>query len=148
MSTTTSRKRDADHLSNSDIDVKKPKGNGSITSFFGLPKPRTPVAPGLVNTSQTSTSPKFNKARWVAGLTTEQKDLLKLEIETLDESWLAHLKEEVLTKEFLNLKRFLKTEIDSGAQIFPPLGEVYAWYEISGLFRIPDTISLKGNNAN
>ena len=136
MTATTSRKRDADHLSNSFIDVKKTKGNGSITSFFGIPKPKNPATPGLVNADQTSASPKFNKAKWVAGLTAEQKDLLNLEIETLDESWLAHLKEEVLTKEFLNLKRFLKKEIASGVQIFPPLGEVYAWYKISSLFHI------------
>ncbi|KAI9701844.1 MAG: uracil DNA glycosylase [Candelina mexicana] len=105
--------------------AKKPKADGSITSFFGAPK----------NVSTTSsTSPavptpvvKFDKARWLEKLTEEQKELLKLEIETLHESWLAHLKEEVLTKEFLDLKRFLKKEKEDGKTVFPPLEDVYSW---------------------
>jgi len=60
-------------------------------------------------------------------LTPEQKDLLQLEINTLDESWLAHLKDEVVTTEFLNLKRFLKKEKDSKAKVFPPEEDVYSW---------------------
>jgi uracil-DNA glycosylase len=50
-----------------------------------------------------------------------------LEIDTLDESWLAYLKDEVVTTEFLNLKRFLKKEKDSKAKIFPPEEDVYSW---------------------
>lgn len=53
--------------------------------------------------------------------------LLGLEIETLHESWLAQLKDEVLTKEFLELKRFLKAEHDKGEKIFPPAPDVYSW---------------------
>ncbi|KAJ6140431.1 hypothetical protein N7470_010436 [Penicillium chermesinum] len=87
-------KRNADHLAASAADSKKPKG-GSITS-------------------------SFNKAKWVASLTPEQRDLLQLEIDTLDESWLAHLKDDVVSTDFLNLKRFLKKEKDSKAKIFPP----------------------------
>jgi uracil-DNA glycosylase len=71
---------------------------------------------------------KFNKEAWVAKLTDEQKELLKLEIDTLHESWLAVLKDEVVTKEFLDLKRFLKQEIASGKKIFPPMEDVYSWY--------------------
>lgn len=63
----------------------------------------------------------------MASLTPEQKDLLQLEIDTLDESWLAHLKDEVVSPEFLNLKRFLKKEKDSGAKIFPPEEDIYSW---------------------
>lgn len=107
-------------------DAKKPKANGSITSFFGAPKP--------VSTSS-STSPvapppavKFDKDAWLAKLTDEQKELLKLEIETLHESWLAHLKDEVVTKEFLDLKRFLRKEKEDGKTIFPPLEDVYSWW--------------------
>jgi len=54
--------------------------------------------------------------------------LLALEIQSLDESWLAHLKEEVVSKDFLNLKRFLKQEHESGRKIFPPASDVYSWY--------------------
>jgi len=96
-------------------EVKKPKANGSITSFFGSP---------TTNPSTSSTNPAkppkepapitFNKEEWVAGLTTEQKSLLKLEIETLHESWLSVLKDEVTSKSFLSLKRFLKEEGEKG----------------------------------
>lgn len=71
--------------------------------------------------------PKFDKAKWVEKLTPEQKDLLALEIASLDESWLAHLKDEIVTKDFLDLKRFLKKEHDSGKKIFPPAADVYSW---------------------
>ena len=70
---------------------------------------------------------KFDKAKWASKLSAEQQKLLKLEIDTLDASWLSHLKEEVLSKEFLDLKRFLQREIDSGKKIFPPLEDVYSW---------------------
>ena len=80
--------------------------------------------------------PKFDKAKWVEKLTPEQKDLLALEIASLDESWLAHLKDEVVTKDFLDLKRFLKKEHDSGKKIFPPAADVYSWYD-SAIYILP-----------
>ena len=93
----------------------------------------TSVTAPIFNTGSTSTAPeppakKFDKAQWVEKLTPEQKDLLALEIESLDESWLAQLKDEVLSKDFLELKRFLKREHESGAKIFPPAPDVYSWY--------------------
>ena len=113
-------KRNADHLPSPTTDNKKPKPKGnSITSFFGVPKTKP--------TSATTPS-SFNKEKWVASLTPEQKELLQLEINTLDESWLARLKEEVVTPEFLELKRFLKKEKESGAKIFPPEKDIYSWY--------------------
>ena len=75
--------------------------------------------------------PKFDKAKWVEKLTPEQKDLLALEIASLDESWLSQLKDEVVTKDFLDLKRFLKKEHESGKKIFPPAADVYSWYVIA-----------------
>lgn len=61
-------------------------------------------------------------------MTEEQKTLLQLEIDTLDVSWLKELQDEVLTKEFLDLKRFLKREVDAGKVIFPKMEDVYAWF--------------------
>jgi uracil-DNA glycosylase len=114
---------------------KKPKtGNSSITSFFGPPKTTVASkASGTPSTNGTTSAPeapalKFNKEKWVAGLTEEQRELLQLEIKTLDDSWLAHLKEEVTSKEFLELKRFLAREMAGPKKIFPPQEDVYSWY--------------------
>ncbi|KAF2459270.1 uracil-DNA glycosylase-like protein [Lineolata rhizophorae] len=96
-------------------DSKKSKSNGSITSFFGAPK------------ASAKPSVPFDKNAWVSKLTDEQKDLLKLEIDTLHESWFKHLKEEMLTPEFLDLKRFIKKEKDARKTIYPPLPDVYSW---------------------
>ncbi|KAJ5875560.1 Uracil-DNA glycosylase [Penicillium subrubescens] len=123
-------KRNADHLSGSAADPKKPKG-GSITSFFGVPKPKAlstaTNGSGINGTATAPRSSTFNKEKWVASLTPEQKELLQLEIDTLDESWLAHLKDEIVTTEFLNLKRFLKKEKEGKVKIFPPEEDVYSW---------------------
>lgn len=117
-------KRNSDHLSAPGVESKKPKG-GSITAFFGVPKPKSLSTQATGSASARSSS--FNKEKWVASLTPEQQELLRLEIDTLDESWLAHLKDEVVTPEFLNLKRFLKKEKESNAKIFPPEADVYSW---------------------
>jgi hypothetical protein len=132
LSSMATLKRKPDPLTASTSDLKKPKKDASLTSFFGAPK-----ASNASTKSASSTSPitsasepalvKFDKDKWVSGLSDEQKKLVKLEIDTLDSSWLAHLREEVLHKDFLELKRFLQNELDSGKKIFPPLEEVYSW---------------------
>jgi uracil-DNA glycosylase len=105
-------------------DSKKPKG-GSITAFFGAPKPKPAnTESGSIPAPRPS---NFNKEKWVASLTPEQKELLQLEIDTLDESWLAHLKDEVVSTDFLNLKRFLKKEKEMNIKVFPPEEDVYSW---------------------
>lgn len=110
-------------------DPKKPRQNGSITSFFGAPKPLSTSANGKGNSSPAASvaAATFNKDKWVASLTDEQKELLKLEIDTLDESWLAQLKTEIVSKEFLDLKRFLDREAAAGKKIFPPREDIYSW---------------------
>lgn len=123
--------------------AKKPKANGSITAFFSQPKPNPPTSSTNPSDSKTNgngnaaqkaagaeaTQPlKFDKDAWVAKLTEEQKELLKLEIETLHESWLGALKDEVVSKEFLDLKRFLKKELETGKKVFPPSDDIYSWY--------------------
>lgn len=130
-------------------DSKKVKANGSITSFFGPPKTvaktistTTKVISNTVDGTTTETTvetvvedvetvkPKFDKKKWAEKLTTEQKELLGLEIETLDASWFAVLKDELLSKEFLALKRFLKDEHIAKKTIFPPAEDVYSWYDL------------------
>src|SRR4051794_41015602 len=91
-------------------EAKKPRGS-TINAFF------TPVGGGKTSNGSAAAA-KFDKEAWVAKLTDEQKELLKLEIDTLHESWLAHLKDEMLTKDFLDLKRFLRAEEKAGKKIF------------------------------
>ena len=121
-----SLKRKAGAPTDSPTDSKKQK-QGSLTSFFGAPKPAaTSSAPAATKTAPPPV--KFDKEKWEASLSTEQKSLLKLEIDTLDPSWLAHLKDDLTSSYFLDLKRYLQKELDSGKKIFPPLEEVYSWY--------------------
>lgn len=141
-----SLKRKAADLATSD--AKKPKANASITSFFSAPKTNASTSTTKVVSKTTSTSTvgssqssktasfeevvttpvAFDKEAWLKKLTPEQKDLLALEINTLDESWLKELRNDILTKDFLDLKRFLKKEHDQGKKIFPPAADVYSWY--------------------
>ncbi len=144
---TTPLKRKAADLASTAAAVKKPKANASITSFFTAPKSAPNNSIGTPATSSTTSNPvvpvsqteslpavsKFDKAKWVEKLTSEQRELLKLEIDTLHESWLAQLKEEVLSKEFLELKRFLKKEKEAGKKVFPPEEDVYSWYVLKSV---------------
>lgn len=117
---------------------KKPKVNASITSFFGAPK-SSPAGAGTGTSSAPSSSPaepassSWNKDKWVAGLTVEQKRHLQLEITTLDPSWLQHLRDEITTPEFIALKKFLESEVKAGKKVFPPREDVYSWYVLSFL---------------
>jgi uracil-DNA glycosylase len=137
-----SLKRKASTLPTSGTDAKKPKANGSITSFFGPPKTvSTTQKPTGTGTASVSSSPapatpvsKFDKEAWVKKLTPEQKELLKLEIETLHESWLKELKEEIVSDSFLELKKFLKREAEGGKKVFPPMEDVYSWFVARLLF--------------
>jgi len=82
---------------------------GSLTTFFGPP-------PGS-KTLSTSAKIAFDKGAWIDTLTPPQRELLKyrppvtcgsrligrLEIETLDDSWLAVLKDELTKPYFLKV---------------------------------------------
>ena len=133
----TPLKRKADEVATSA--TKKPKADASITSFFKQPALSEQKSAGGATSTPLSSltkpspadpptaAPKFDKAKWIEKLNPEQKELLTLEIETLHESWLAQLKDEILSKDFLELKRFLKKEKESGKTVFPPMEDVYSW---------------------
>ena len=123
---TNSLKRKAVDLATAE--AKKPKANASITSFFGAPKSNPSTSSTTPSDPPVEPAPvQFDKDEWVKGLSDEQRSLLKLEIETLHESWLGVLKDHVTSKSFLNLKKFLKEEGEKGTKIFPPLEDVYSW---------------------
>ena len=114
-----SLKRKATNIATDASKKAKPSANGagkgSITAFFGAPKT---VHKAEVN---------FSKADWIKKLSAEEKELLKLEIDTLHESWLPHLKDVLVSPQFLALKRFLKKELDSKQTVYPPMKDVYSW---------------------
>jgi len=97
-----------------------------VASIFKLPDNSGHIPPTSPLSAKTSV--KFDKSAWISKLTSEQKELLDLEINTLDESWLAVLKEDIVHPSFLSLKKFLQEERSKGKEIFPPEADVYSWY--------------------
>jgi len=93
----------------------------------------TPLTP---RSSQSPSKPfKWDKDAWVAQLSPENRELLDLEIKTMDESWLAVLYKELTKPYFLSLKRFL-TERRRNAQVFPPENDVYSWSRLTPLHNV------------
>ncbi|KAK6351356.1 uracil DNA glycosylase [Orbilia javanica] len=88
-------------------------------------KPKASTITGFFSAAPSSKGP-FDKAAWASKLTPQQKDLLKLEIDTLDASWLAVLKDALLEPSFLKLKAFLKEEFKAN-RAYPPANDVYSW---------------------
>lgn len=107
-------------------EAKKAKASSNILNFFG-PK-STSTSASSPTSAPAEPEIKFDKQKWLGGLTDEQKQLLSLEIETLHHSWLAHLKDDITSKDFLELKRFLNREAAAGKKVFPPPEDVYSWY--------------------
>ncbi|KAK9476097.1 uracil-DNA glycosylase-like protein [Lipomyces japonicus] len=112
----------------------------------------TIVTPNSITTATTTTMTTtvkagvaFDKNKWINGLTTEQRDLLQLEIATMEESWLAALHAEFTKPYFLKLKRFLMTEHTTGKQvILPPASDVYAWSRLTPLSSV--TVVILGQD--
>ncbi|KAI0547831.1 uracil-DNA glycosylase [Xylaria curta] len=104
-----------------DANKKTKTTTASITSFFGPPKTSPSSSQG------SNPASRFDKAAWVATLTPDQKKNLGLEINTLDPSWLALLKDEIVKPEFIALKKFIEAEVRSGQDVFPPSEDVYSW---------------------
>ena len=123
----TSLKRKASSIGKAPAE-KKAKVDSTITSFFGPPK-NVPAASATTPGTRTGpgTGGSFDKAKWVETLTEEQRELLKLEIDTMHESWLALLKDDITIPKFLELKRFLKREAGAGRKIYPPEEDIYSW---------------------
>ncbi|KAK9459671.1 uracil-DNA glycosylase-like protein [Lipomyces oligophaga] len=78
----------------------------------------------------------FDKQKWVDSLTSEQRELLALEIHTMDDSWLAVLHAELTKAYFLKLKRFLIAEDKAGEKILPPAKDVYSWSRLTPLDKV------------
>lgn len=96
------------------------------------------VTPGLAmfQARPPTISQKFDKNEWIKSLTPEQRKLLDLEINTMDDSWLAVLHQEMTKPYFLELKKFLRDEWNSGKVIFPPQRDIYSWSRLAPLPKV------------
>ncbi|GMG28418.1 unnamed protein product [Ambrosiozyma monospora] len=133
MTTSESKKRSiTDFFSVS----KKQKSTPSNATPASSKKTSSPVK-AIKHHAQQPTLSTFNKQKWVDSLTAEQKELLDLEINTLDESWLAVLYTELTKTYFLDLKRFLKREWSTPNNvIFPPQEDIYSWSRLTPLSKV------------
>ncbi|KAG7895453.1 hypothetical protein KL936_000161 [Ogataea polymorpha] len=86
-------------------------------------------------TLQVTTTSSFDKQKWINSLTAEQKDLLELEISSMESSWLALLHQELTKPYFLGLKRFLLSEWKSQT-IFPPKENIYSWTRLTPVYNV------------
>ncbi|KAG0674611.1 uracil DNA glycosylase [Pichia californica] len=75
----------------------------------------------------------FNKEKYIESLTTEQKYLLDLEINTMEDSWFELLHKEFTKPYFIELKKFLIKEWNSNTPIFPPREDIYSWTRLTPL---------------
>ncbi|RGB42076.1 uracil-DNA glycosylase-like protein, partial [Rhizophagus diaphanus] len=57
----------------------------------------------------------------------ENKELLSLEIKTMNSEWLKGLSDVIQKPYFIELKKYLQREKDNNKKIFPPEPEIYSW---------------------
>ena len=78
--------------------LETPVKSKSITAFF-KPAEGPASKKRVISTASISKAviPKFDKTKWIEGLTAEQRQLLDLEINTLHDSWLASLPRRIST---------------------------------------------------
>ena len=106
------------------------KKSRAITSFFSgageesrkKPRAATPVLSGAGDPVI-----DFDKDAWAETLTEDQKRLLQLELETMHVSWLAELKDVLITPQFLSLKEFLEREKEEKRIVYPAEADIYSW---------------------
>lgn len=69
----------------------------------------------------------FDKDVWAQTLSEGQRRLLQLELETMHVSWLAELKDVLITPQFLSLKEFLEKEKKEKRIVYPAEADIYSW---------------------
>lgn len=84
------------------------------------------------STSKAVAIPTVDIDAFRSGLSTEDRELLSLELDTLDRSWLPVLLPTIRSTEYKQLKRFLWQQNWRGADhvhpsIFPPAADVFSW---------------------
>ncbi|GAA5869352.1 hypothetical protein JCM1840_005447 [Sporobolomyces johnsonii] len=117
--------------------AKRPRLSPPLTTVPSASLPSTPLSTSAIANSASTFAPSaYQAALATAGSSPTEADLLRLECETLDPSWLALLQDELKKPYFLSLKKFLWQEglrgttekDDKGkAKVFPPARDVYSW---------------------
>ncbi|EPX71927.1 uracil DNA N-glycosylase Ung1 [Schizosaccharomyces octosporus yFS286] len=128
-----SEKRKADE---SNENVPQKTKQQCLEKFFTA-KPKTPKNEPIVqsNTVSNQKNSMFDKKKWIDGLTGDQRKLLQLEIDTMEDSWFEALKDEFLQPYFLNLKKFLQSEWQK-ERVFPPKEDIYSWSHHTPLSKV------------
>ncbi|KAF9970660.1 uracil DNA glycosylase [Actinomortierella ambigua] len=149
---TPSLKRAADSSQRPD-NSKKPSGarpmaQSSLLAFVkktpSTTSDTTQDNDGETTASSTTSSPnlktppaKFQeKIDILKSLKPEQAELLRLEQNTMDATWLKALQGEFTKPYFLELKKFLKAQNEAGKNIFPPKHEIYSWSRFTPLNKV------------
>ncbi|CCC71581.1 hypothetical protein NCAS_0H02710 [Naumovozyma castellii] len=83
------------------------------------------------NESKISDIPESNlKTQFRASLDNDTSALLSCELDTMEDSWFAQLKDEFKKPYFLQLKKFV-TEEQKKQKVFPPSRDIYSWTRLT-----------------
>lgn len=135
------------------VEEKSIGNKRKITDFFSVSKKaksevnhvkstqivdKQPIEKSIEKSTEESTEKpinevKFDKEKFIESLTIEEKYLLQLEIDTMEDSWFELLHKEFTKPYFLELKKFLIKEWASNKNIFPPKDEIYSWSRLTPL---------------
>ncbi|CDR39446.1 CYFA0S03e03444g1_1 [Cyberlindnera fabianii] len=86
------------------------------------------------NSSDISLS-EFKKT-FVKSLTEEQRQLLDLELSTMEDTWFKALHKEFTKPYFLQLKQFLQAQEKAKVKVFPPKEDIYSWSRLTPLDKV------------
>ncbi|KAJ2629292.1 uracil DNA glycosylase [Coemansia sp. RSA 1290] len=108
---------------------KKSKGKGAENPEAGPKDAAEEISKAAEATAET----EVVKPQILSQLDPEE---YKLELETIDPSWLQYLQTELTQPYFKQLKKFLAQEHKAGKQIFPLAQDVYSWSRFAPFGRV------------
>ena len=135
--------------------VNQKRKQTTIEDFFGAKKSATGTPSKKAKTSATFTSVRKDvvtkieakdvvkkvtaskdlansdvKTDFSEHLSTNLRDLLSLEVNTIDDSWFPHLMDEFKKPYFVKLKQFITKE-QTDHTVFPPPNDIYSWSRLT-----------------
>lgn len=122
-------------IGNDKFNIMPPKINATpakrqislLDSFHVVPSASGSNSAKKAKRSTTLTSLPFSRSTFIASLSStstskgqaSERDLLQLECETMEISWMRALQEDIRSPAFLELKRFLHGEKSKGVKVYP-----------------------------